>query len=150
MEKNIPEFKVPYVFDKFKTGENYITITECKLALIYLFGKVIKKKEIRKFINTNENDIYSLEEFIKLCNSIQSGLNNNINIINEFYQSLIQSENNTIIDISSFRNKIKKYFPNLPNNIIDQCYSLICVNGKLNIFDLEKYLIDSKSFIYQY
>jgi hypothetical protein len=136
--ENIPEFKYDYVFNKFKSDSDYITLNRCKLAFIYLFGKVVKRKEIYKHFQL---EVYRLDEFSRLCSVVRSELGvTNASVIDEFYKSL--TDGDIMIDINCFRSRVKKYFPNLPNNIIEECYGQLCQpNGKLKIYDLEKYLI---------
>jgi hypothetical protein len=141
MDLSLPEFKYEYVFTKFKKNEDSITIPECKLAFIYLFGKIIKKKEIKKHFY-EEKTALVLNEFVYLCNIIKTEYNvTSATVLNEFYQLLITSDG-SIIPINSFKLKIKKYFPNLSNNFIEECYNQLNSNGKLKIYDLEKYLIN--------
>jgi hypothetical protein len=134
---NITELKYDYVFNKFKSNPDYITLAECKLAFIYLFGKVVKKKEIYKHFGL---EVYMMDEFMRLCNIVRSELGEtNGSLVNEFYQALMK--NDALIEVNGFRTMVKKYFPNLPNNIIEECYGQLCLKGKLKIHDLEKYLI---------
>jgi hypothetical protein len=100
----IKEFNPDYVFNLFKPiDRDYLTQSECKMAILYISAKKINKKTLPDKIYLTDFELLH-KEYITID-----------------YTSIIDKLNTT----ESFHLKIKQYFPNLPSTFISECYSII-------------------------
>lgn len=139
-------FKADYIFNKFKQEDaEIITLAECKLALLYMFGRKIKKKIFIELLKKKDKYIVYLDidEFKHLCNAIlnQHDYVSNYSILLDFYKSISK---NSDIDIYIFKVNVREYFPNLQNSFIEDCFVLLDSDsdGKIKLSNLEEYIIN--------
>jgi hypothetical protein len=101
---DIKEFNPDYVFNLFKPiDREYLSQSECKMAILYISGKKIKKKNLPDEIYQSDFELIH-KEYISID-----------------YKPIIDRLNTA----ESFKNKIKQYFPNLPTTLVSECYSII-------------------------
>jgi hypothetical protein len=150
----IPEFKIENVLYKLgidSTEDKTIYLNDCKLILLYLFGKKYKKKDIIDIISKIKNENTSclsnkvlIDDLILIIHYIKNkpslGLFNNFDLILIFY-SFLKGEDDCL-NYTVFVDKIKQIYPSLTNQYLDQIFITLNRNkdGILTISDLEKYL----------
>ena len=157
----IPEFNSrDYAFEKFcfeDENKEYLRLDECKQALFFIFGKIIKKKILKeilsKKININNNTDYmhniSKSHFQILFNSIRQNIKlheiDDYNLVLNFFDNLCRNEKEFgILDYDKFENKIYERFPLIKRSFLQEVFVQLDSDnrGYVKLSDLQKYLIN--------
>ena len=157
----IPEFNsIDYAFDKFcEDDENkeFLGLSECKQALFFIFGKIIKKKIIKEIIlkklktenNTDDIGKVSRNDFKIISNSIKQDKKlhkiDDYDLVLNFFDNLRRNGNELgNLDYNQFENKIYEKFPLIKTNFVQEVFVQLDKEnrGFVKLSDLQKYLIN--------
>ncbi len=157
----IPEFNsIDYAFEKFcidDENKQFLGLSECKQALFFIFGKIIKKKIIKEIIlkklksenNTDDIRNVSRNDFKIILNSIKQDKElhkiDDYDLVLIFFDNLRRNGNELgNLDFNQFENKIYEKFPLIKSNFIQDVFVQLDKDnrGFVKLSDLQKYLIN--------